>query len=72
VGGGNTLKMMRRWRKLGVDQFLERAYHKGAVLSGISAGAICWFVYGHSDSQQFYHPDQGVTTEVIGYRASLP
>ena len=57
VGGGNTLKMMRRWRKLGVDQMLKAAYAKDVVLCGVSAGAICWFNYGHSDSMAFYHPD---------------
>lgn len=43
VGGGNTLKMMKRWRHLGVDQLLKVAYRKGTVLAGISAGGICWF-----------------------------
>ena len=33
VGGGNTLKMMRRWRKLGVDKVLKEAYRRGIVLS---------------------------------------
>ena len=56
VGGDNTLKMMRRWRRLGVDAILKRAYDGGTVLSGVSAGAICWFSYGHSDSMSFYTP----------------
>ena len=56
VGGGNTLKMMRLWRRLGVDKLLKLAYEKGTVLSGISAGAICWFDSGHSDSMSFYNP----------------
>ena len=56
VGGGNTLKMMRRWRKLGVDKLLREAYRIGVVLSGVSAGCICWFSWGHSDSMAFYHP----------------
>jgi dipeptidase E len=51
VGGGNTLRMMRSWRRLGVDTLLREAYQRGAVLSGLSAGAICWFDHGHSDSQ---------------------
>jgi dipeptidase E len=54
VGGGNTLKMMRRWRWLGMDRLLEQAYSRGTVLSGLSVGAICWFRYGHSDSMSFY------------------
>src|SRR5215831_20140278 len=43
VGGGNTLYMMRVWRRLGVDNLLRVAYEKGIVLTGISAGVICWF-----------------------------
>jgi len=57
VGGGNTLKMMKLWRKLGVDKLLKSAYNNGTVLCGISAGAICWFEYGHGDSMSFYHPN---------------
>ena len=53
VGGGNTLKMMTTWRKLGVDSMLKLAHKRGVVLSGISAGAICWFGYGNSDSRKF-------------------
>ena len=56
VGGGNTLLMMRLWRRLGVDKLLISAYENGTVLSGISAGSICWFDSGHSDSMSFYNP----------------
>jgi dipeptidase E len=56
VGGGNTLLMMRVWRRLGVDKLLRSAYRNGTVLAGIRAGAICWFTSGHSDSQSFYNP----------------
>lgn len=52
VGGGNTLRMLKRWRKLGVDKILEEAGRKGVILSGLSAGAICWFKYGNSDSKK--------------------
>ncbi|MCH7626738.1 MAG: peptidase E [Chloroflexi bacterium] len=54
VSGGNTLKLMRRWRRLGVDRILRTAHDRGIVLAGLSAGAICWFKYGHSDSMSFY------------------
>ena len=57
VGGGNTLKMMRRWRRLGVDRVLSEAHRRGIVLAGLSAGCICWFSWGHSDSMSFYRPD---------------
>lgn len=53
VGGGNTLKMMTLWRRLGVDIILKQALDKGIVLSGLSAGSICWFSSGSSDSRKF-------------------
>lgn len=58
VGGGNTLKMMNVWRNSGADTFLKQAYEKGIVLSGVSAGSICWFDSGHSDSMSFYNPEK--------------
>ena len=60
VGGGNTLKMMIAWRKYGVDIALNKAYRRGIVLSGLSAGAICWFRYGSSDSRKFADPSAGL------------
>lgn len=66
VGGGNTLRMMRRWRFLGVDKLLKKAYENGTVLSGISAGSICWFEGGHSDSMSFYHPNNWEYIKVKG------
>lgn len=57
VGGGDTLKMMKIWRKLKVDEILLKAYKKGIVMSGLSAGAICWFSFGNSDSKKFTNPD---------------
>ncbi len=53
VGGGNTLRMMRLWRRLGIDQMLINAGKQGTVLAGLSAGAICWYEWGHSDSGSF-------------------
>jgi len=50
VGGGNTANMLAIWRLHGVDSILEEAWHAGVVLAGISAGAICWFESGVSDS----------------------
>ena len=51
VGGGNTAYMMEVWRKYNVDKALISAYKSGKVLSGLSAGSICWFIAGHSDSE---------------------
>ena len=50
VSGGNTLWAVDRWNRLGIDQDLREAMMRGAVLTGGSAGAICWFDAGHSDS----------------------
>lgn len=49
VGGGNTGRMLAIWREHQVDQMLLEAHTKGTVLSGISAGSICWFQHGHSE-----------------------
>ncbi|MFH1400727.1 MAG: peptidase E [Nanoarchaeota archaeon] len=53
VGGGNTLRMMNLWRRLGVDRLLVAAARRGCVMSGLSAGAICWFRQGNSDSRKY-------------------
>ena len=50
VSGGNTFRAMKRWRSLGVDKMLRQAYDSGVVMSGVSAGSICWFKYGCSNS----------------------
>ena len=60
VGGGDTLKMMKVWRKNGLDKILKEAYEKGIVLSGLSAGSICWFKWGNSDSKRFSNPNAGL------------
>lgn len=50
VAGGNTRSMLAVWREWGVPQALRKAAANGAVLAGVSAGAICWFEWGASDS----------------------
>ena len=50
VSGGNTLYAVDRWEYLGLDELLRGAAHRGTVMAGGSAGAICWFDGGHSDS----------------------
>ncbi len=50
VGGGNTRNLLVLWREWGLDHILREARERGAVLAGISAGAICWFEEGVSDS----------------------
>ena len=50
VGGGNTKSMLAVWRDWNLDKILKIAYDKGTVMSGVSAGAICWFDQGLTDS----------------------
>ena len=50
VGGGNTANMLAIWRLHGVDELLREALEAGVVLSGSSAGGICWFETGVTDS----------------------
>ena len=50
VGGGNTKSMLAVWREWNLDNILRKAYKKGIVMSGVSAGAICWFEKGITDS----------------------
>lgn len=50
VGGGNTRSMLALWREWGVDGLLRQAAEQGSVLAGVSAGAICWFEQGITDS----------------------
>ena len=45
---------MKIWRRLGVDKILKQACERGIVLAGVSAGAICWFDSGHSNSLFYY------------------
>lgn len=50
VGGGNTKSMLAVWKDWGLDLLLKEAYENGVVMSGVSAGAICWFAMGITDS----------------------
>lgn len=47
VGGGNTKFMLDKWKEIGVDKLLLKAYKKGIVCSGLSAGSYCWFKYNY-------------------------
>jgi dipeptidase E len=50
VGGGNTANMLAVWRTHGFDRILREAWQAGIVLTGWSAGMICWFEAGVTDS----------------------
>ncbi|MBL0939400.1 MAG: peptidase E [Gemmatimonadaceae bacterium] len=62
VGGGNTLNMMAIWKAQGMDVALRKAYESGVVLGGGSAGSLCWFEHGTTDSR----PGQLSTVEGLG------
>ena len=51
VGGGNTLNMIAIWQAQGIDTLLRQAYNRGVVMAGGSAGSLCWFTGGYSDSR---------------------
>ena len=50
IGVGNTVFMLEIWRKKKLENIFKDAYEKGIILSGISAGAVCWFDWILSDS----------------------
>lgn len=56
VGGGDTIPMMRVWKQHGLDEKLKGIYRSdAAVLTGLSAGAICWFNCGYSGGNDDLH-----------------
>lgn len=50
VGPGNTLNMLALWRLHGLDAVLREAWEQGVLMCGMSAGAMCWFEGGLTDS----------------------
>lgn len=50
VGGGSVANMLAVWRVHGLDAALRQAWQAGVILTGVSAGAICWFTSGTTDS----------------------
>jgi peptidase E len=64
VGGGNTANLLAVWRVHGLDSILREALAAGVVLSGISAGSICWFEAGVTDS---FGPDLGPLRNGLGF-----
>jgi len=50
VGGGNTKSMLAVWKDWNLDNLLKNAYENGTIMCGVSAGAICWFDSGITDS----------------------
>ena len=50
VGGGNTRNLLALWRDWGLDRIMREAWEQGIVMAGVSAGSICWFEAGVTDS----------------------
>ena len=66
VGGGNTMNMLAVWRIHGVDRILRAAYEAGIVMAGLSAGSLCWFEGGTTDS---FGPDLAPIHDGLGFIA---
>jgi peptidase E len=63
VSGGNTLNQQAIWRAQGIDGVLREAWDRGIVLGGASAGSLCWFEEGTTDSR----PRQVTKIECLGF-----
>lgn len=63
VGGGNTKNLLAIWREWGLEKILYRAWQQGIILSGGSAGSICWFEEGVSD----YIPSELNPIKALGF-----
>jgi dipeptidase E len=50
VGGGNTKNLLALWKEWGLDTILRKAWQDGKIMAGVSAGSICWFEEGVTDS----------------------
>jgi peptidase E len=50
VNGGSVVNLLAVWRAHGLDQIFARVWQAGVVLAGVSAGSICWFRGGTTDS----------------------
>lgn len=61
--GGNTLNQQAIWKAQGIDVILRQAWDKGIVLGGASAGSLCWFEEGTTDSR----PKDLTTVQCLGF-----
>jgi dipeptidase E len=63
VSGGNTLNQQAIWKAQGIDVVLREAWDRGIVLGGASAGSLCWFEEGTTDSR----PKELSTVKCLGF-----
>lgn len=64
VGGGNTVNLLAVWRAQGMDEAVREALAAGTIFCGVSAGALCWFERGITDS---YGPDLKPLMNGLGF-----
>lgn len=65
ASGGNTLNQQAIWRAQGIDAVLRQAWERGIVLGGSSAGSLCWFEEGTTDSR----PKELSIVQCLGFLA---
>jgi len=63
ASGGNTLNHQAIWKAQGIDVILRLAWDRGIVLGGASAGSLCWFEEGTTDSR----PKALSTVQCLGF-----
>lgn len=63
VGGGSVAGLLAMWRLHGIDDIMREAWQAGVVLTGVSAGSICWHLGGTTDS---FGPDLRPITNGLG------
>jgi peptidase E len=63
VGGGSVANLLAVWRVHSLDEVFREAWEAGIVLTGVSAGSLCWHVGGTTDS---YGPDLRAVTNGLG------
>jgi peptidase E len=63
ASGGNTLNQQAIWKAQGIDAILRQAWDRGIVLGGASAGSLCWFEEGTTDSR----PKELSTVQCLGF-----
>lgn len=63
ASGGNTLNQQAIWKAQGIDVILKEAWDRGIVLGGASAGSLCWFEEGTTDSR----PKELTTVPCLGF-----
>lgn len=64
VMGGSVVNLLAVWRAHGLDAILHRAWQAGVVLTGVSAGSICWHEGGTTDS---FGPQLAPVTDGLGF-----